>query len=301
MARVVILGAGIAGHTAALYLRRWLGREHDVVVVTPNSSWNWIPSNIWVGVGKMAADKVLFPLAPVYRRTGIELHQALARVLYPEGTGDDPHPQVEVSSTAPESAGQTSRITYDSLINATGPTLNFAATPGLGPEGHSLSVCTASHAEHTAKELDALIARMKAGEHARIVIGTGHGMCTCEGAAFEYTFNVEHELREQGVRDKAELVYLTNEYELGDFGVGGMHFTQMGFTTTSKTWTESLFRERGVTAILRAHVQKVEPGVLHYEQLDGSEHSLEFDFAMLLPPFRGAGLSAFDRAGNDIT
>ena len=51
MARVVVMGAGVAGHTSALYLRRMLGRQHEVVVVTPNSNWNWIPSNIWVGVG----------------------------------------------------------------------------------------------------------------------------------------------------------------------------------------------------------------------------------------------------------
>jgi sulfide:quinone oxidoreductase len=36
---------------------------------------------------------------------------------------------------------------------------------------------------------------MKAGERQKILIGTGHGMCTCQGAAFEYIFNVEHELK----------------------------------------------------------------------------------------------------------
>ena len=51
MARTVILGAGVAGHTAALHLRRMVGRDHEVVVVAPNAKWNWIPSNIWVGVG----------------------------------------------------------------------------------------------------------------------------------------------------------------------------------------------------------------------------------------------------------
>jgi len=301
MARVVILGAGIAGHTAALHLRRMLAREHEVVVVSPSSQWNWIPSNIWVGVGKMSADRVVFPLAPVYRRLGIDFHQALATTIFPEGTDDDPRPQVEASSTRAENRGATERIAYDYLINATGPKLNFAATPGLGPEANSLSVCTASHAAATSAVFADLVAAMKRGEHKTIVIGTGHGTCTCEGAAFEYTFNVEHELRAHGVRDKAELVYLSNEYELGDFGVGGLSFTQMGYTTTSKTWTESLFRERGVTAIMRAHVQKVEPGLLHYEQLDGSEHTLAFDFAMLLPPFRGADLKAYDRAGADVT
>ena len=54
MARAVILGAGISGHTAALHLRRLLGKGHEVVVVSPNADWNWIPSNIWVGVGRMS-------------------------------------------------------------------------------------------------------------------------------------------------------------------------------------------------------------------------------------------------------
>lgn len=43
MARIIVLGAGIAGHTAALILRRRVSREHEVVVVSPNRLWNWIP------------------------------------------------------------------------------------------------------------------------------------------------------------------------------------------------------------------------------------------------------------------
>ena len=301
MARVVVLGAGIAGHTAALHLRRLLDRGHEVVVVSPNSQWNWIPSNIWVGVGRMAAADVTFPLAPVYQRQGIDFRQALAVALYPEGSGEDARPQVEVESTASDSAGERSRIPYDYLINATGPRLNFAATPGLGPEGHSLSVCTYGHAAEAARAFAGVLARLERGERQTLVIGMGHGLCTCEGAAFEYTFNVEHELRIRGLRDRAEVVYLTNEAELGDFGVGGMFFQQQGFITSSRLWTESLFTERGVRPILGAHVQRVEPGRIHYETLDGTEAVQPFDFAMLLPPFRGAALQAFDRAGHDIS
>jgi sulfide:quinone oxidoreductase len=43
MARVVVLGAGISGHTAALHLHRLLGKAHEVVVVSPNADYNWIP------------------------------------------------------------------------------------------------------------------------------------------------------------------------------------------------------------------------------------------------------------------
>ena len=85
MARIVILGAGIAGHTAALHAKKMMGKNHEIVVISPNSNYNWIPSNIWVGVGKMNKEQVIFPLAPVYKRKKIEFHQALAQSIYPEG------------------------------------------------------------------------------------------------------------------------------------------------------------------------------------------------------------------------
>ena len=302
MARIVILGAGVAGHTAALHAKRWLGKKHQVIVVAPNAKWNWIPSNIWVGVGNMTTDQVTFPLAPIYKRKGIEFKRALATEIHPEGDANHASGFVVVRSTEEGSEGTLSTIEYDYLINCTGPKLNFAATEGLGPDiGNTLSVCTASHAAMTAERFKAAIERLKAGEKMRFVIGTGHGTCTCEGAAFEFTFNVEHELRKAGVRENAEVVYFTNEAQLGDFGVGGLVFTQQGFQTTSQLWTESLFRERDVHAVLGAHITKVEPGKLSYEQLDGSMHELDFDFAMLLPPFRGADLVAFDKEGKDIT
>ena len=302
MADVVVLGAGVSGHTAALHLSRLLPAGNTVTVVSPNSQWNWIPSNIWVGVGKMTKKQVVFPLAPIYKKKGIRFVQAKATALWPRGDELSERAAVDVERTSPDAAGQTERIRYDYLVNATGPQLKFQATPGLGPhDGHTVSVCTADHAIAAATSLKATIARLKAGEPQTLVVGMGHGTCTCEGAAFEYVFNVDHELREAGVRDRARLVYLTNEAELGDFGVDGMVFEERGFQTTSELWAGSLFRERGVEAILGAHVTRVEPGVVHYETLDGLEHTLDFDFGMLLPPFGGVALKAFDRDGADIT
>ena len=302
MADVVVLGAGVSGHTAALHLSRLLPAGNTVTVVSPNSQWNWIPSNIWVGVGKMTKKQVVFPLAPIYKKKGIRFVQAKATALWPRGDELSERAAVDVERTSPDAAGQTERIRYDYLVNATGPQLKFQATPGLGPHGgHTVSVCTADHAIAAATSLKATIARLKAGEPQTLVVGMGHGTCTCEGAAFEYVFNVDHELREAGVRDRARLVYLTNEAELGDFGVDGMVFEERGFQTTSELWAGSLFRERGVEAILGAHVMRVEPGVVHYETLDGLEHTLDFDFGMLLPPFGGVPMKAFDRDGADIT
>jgi len=43
-----------------------------VVVISPQPTYNWIPSNIWVGVGLMKKEQALLPLARIYKRHEIE-------------------------------------------------------------------------------------------------------------------------------------------------------------------------------------------------------------------------------------
>ncbi|MCB0281356.1 MAG: NAD(P)/FAD-dependent oxidoreductase [Calditrichae bacterium] len=301
MARLLILGAGIGGHTAALHARHKLNHQHEIVVISPNSKWNWIPSNIWVGVGWMKPEKVTFELAPVYKKSGIVFHQAKALSIHPEGNEDSTTPFVTIQYTSPEKQGQIETITYDYLINATGPKLKFEATNGLGPEKNSLSVCTYGHAADTASELQEMIGQMKKGEQKNFLVGTGHGTCTCQGAAFEYIFNLEYELRKAGVRDKANITWISNEQELGDFGIGGMHIKRGGYITHSRIFAESLFTERNMRWITRAHVNDVGEKQIAYENLDGESKTEDFDFAMLLPPFSGVGLKSYDKKGGDIT
>ena len=302
MGKVVILGAGVAGHTAAQFARRHLGKKHEVIVVTPNSKWNWIPSNIWVGVGLLKQKQVTFELAPVYKKMGITYKQAKGMSVHPDGKTGSEKPFVTIEYTGQGKEGQSEEVEYDFLINATGPKLNFGATEGLGPDvGHTVSVCTAPHADHANTELQKAIDKMKKGEHQKILVGLGHGMCTCQGAAFEYLFNIDYELRKAKVRDKATLTYITNEAELGDFGVGGMHVKRGGYITHSKIFTESLYTERGIHWITGVHVNKVEAGNVHFERLDGTYGEETYDFSMLIPPFAGSGMKAFAADGSDIT
>jgi sulfide:quinone oxidoreductase len=305
MARLVILGGGVAGHTAASYATKLLGKKHEVVVVTPNSQWNWIPSNIWVGAGRMSAKDVTFDLGKVYKKAGIVYKQAKAVAIHPEGSDSISSPFVSVEHTSKEKFGEVEEITYDFLINSTGPKLNFGATPGLG-EGsnlgeHTVSVCTYSHAEHAYAKLKESIEKMKNGQRQKFLVGTGHGMCTCQGAAFEYLFNIEHEITRAGVRNMADIKWISNEYSLGDFGMGFVHINYNGFIASSKLMAESLFAERSVDWIIGAHVNKVEQGKISYELLDGTMGEETFDLAMLLPPFAGVGLKAFNKSGEDIT
>ena len=118
MSKIVILGAGISGHVAASHLRRKLDKTHEVVVVSPNSNYQWIPSNIWVGIGRMKSKEILFPLAPLYKKKGIGFKQAKVTSFYPEGDSEIEKPFVVAEYVSAEKKGETERITYDYLINA---------------------------------------------------------------------------------------------------------------------------------------------------------------------------------------
>ncbi|MDD2399769.1 MAG: FAD-dependent oxidoreductase [Sulfurovum sp.] len=299
MARLVVMGGGVSGHTAATFAKKWLGNEHEVVVVTPNSQWNWIPSNIWVGVGEMKKEDVVFPLAGVYAKAGIDYRQAKAVSIHPNGSEKNEKAFITIEYTGQNKEGQTEEVTYDYLINATGPKLNFGATPGLD-QGYTVSVCTADHAVHANEELQKVFEKAKTKKQ-KILIGTGHGMCTCQGAAFEYIFNIEHEAKKAGIRDNLDIKWISNESFLGDFGMGGMHLNVGGYTASSKIFAESLYSERKLEWVIGAHVNKVEAGKVYYELLDGTMGEEEFDFAMLIPPFAGVGLKAFNKNGEDIT
>lgn len=299
--KVLVLGAGISGHTAAAFLKKKLGKKHDVIVVSPSQYYQWIPSNIWVGVGKMTPDQVRFKLEKVYKRWGIIFKQAKATAIFPEGDASTKNGFVEIEYTSQEKQGSSEKVEYDYLINATGPKLNFEATEGLGPGKNTVSVCSYDHAAHAWEELQKSIEKMKNGQKQKLLIGTGHPMATCQGAAFEYALNISFELKRMKLQDMAEITWISNEYEVGDFGMGGAFVKRGGYITSTKVFTESVFAENNIKWIKRAGVKKVEPGLVHYETLDGDFLTQEFDFAMLIPGFAGQGIKAFNKAGEDIT
>ncbi len=85
MAKVVVIGAGFAGHTAALYLGSRLGRKHQVTVISNRDVFSYVPSWVWVGVGHMKPEKTVFKLKPIYDRTNINFVHAAAKEIHPDG------------------------------------------------------------------------------------------------------------------------------------------------------------------------------------------------------------------------
>lgn len=296
MAKILVVGAGFAGHFAAMTLadtlRKQGSEKHEVHVVSRLPKFTYIPSLIWVGIGKMKAEKVQFELAPVYKKLGIK---------FDEGRVFEVHPD-EKYVVAEDQNGTQEKYGYDYLLMATGPLLNFAATPGLGPDnGYTNSVCTPPHAEHAAKNYLALVKRMENGEKVNIVIGTGHGTCTCQGAAIEYLFNVHHDLTERGLRDRANITWLSNEPKLGDLGIDGVEVQKGSAIFSSEELISGVFEAYNIQPIIQSHVHKIDEKHIYYENLSGEHHTIPFDFAMLLPPFRGQPVKYIAADGSDIT
>jgi len=152
MAKVVIIGAGFAGHTAAMYLGDALGKKHEITVVNKYDYFGFVPSWVWVGIGHMKPEKTIFPLEKVYKKKHINfIHGAVTEV----------HPDEQfVMADRADGNGQV-KLEYDYLINATGPKLNFEATEGMGPKaGNTVSICTLDHAKHAAEEYAKILTRL---------------------------------------------------------------------------------------------------------------------------------------------
>ena len=158
-----------------------------------------------------------------------------------------------------------------------------------------------AHATEARDQYLASVARMEGGERQRIVIGTGHPGSTCQGAAFEYINNVHKDLVKRGLREKADLLWFSNEPAVGDFGVGGLAVNYQGRLTTSEEFMTAIFRDSDIRWEVQKGARQVEPGRIFWEDYDGVEGETEYDFSMLIPQFTGSPISYVDGQGQDIT
>ena len=264
MSHIVVLGAGLGGTIMAYEMRDKLRREDSLTVINLGTSYSFVPSNPWVAVGWRDRDDITVDLAGVFKRRNIALKPEGARKVHPKEN------RVELNDG--------SSVTYDYLIIATGPDLAFDEVPGLGPGGHTQSVCQIDHAVAAKGEFDRLV--RKPGP---VVIGAVQG-ASCYGPAYEFAFIVDTALRRAKVRDQVPMTFVTPEPYIGHLGLDGVGDT--------KGLLESAMRERHIKWITNARVTAVDDGMMHAEEVneDGTtkaKYDLPFAFSMMLPAFRG--------------
>ena len=252
--KVLVLGGNFGGLTAALAVRHELHGEVEVRVVSASDQFIFNPSLIWLPFGKRKAADISFPLEPTFEAHGIDFVNA-------EATSIDLE-----SKKVTTSAGT---YEYDYLVIATGYRNNFSVLPGLGPDGNAYTITTLEDAVHAGEGWRRLLE--SPGD---IVVGATQG-ASCFGAAYEYLFNVSHQLRKAGIKKKVKLTFVSAEPFLGHFGMGGLPH--------GEALLSMFLRKEHITPVVSVAMDHVEEGRLVLA--DG--RGIDFAYAMIVPPFVG--------------
>ena len=264
MAEVVVLGAGLSGTLMAYELVPQMRKGDRVTLIGQGPRYHFVPSNPWVAIGWRGREDIEIDLPKVMARKNIRYLPQGARRLHAKEN------RIELEDGT--------SVDYDYLVIATGPELAFDEIGGLGPSGHTQSIC---HVDH------AVIAREAFEKFAKnpgpIIVGAVQG-ASCFGPAYEFAFILDTELRRRKIRDKVPMTFVTSEPYIGHLGLDGVGDT--------KGLLESEMREHHIKWITNAKVKGIEPGKMTVEEVndDGQvkkTHELPYAYSMMLPAFRG--------------
>lgn len=260
MKNIVILGSNFAGFTAALQTiknLKSLNKEYQVTVISPTHEFLYVPSLIWVPFGRRKMEDIKFDFRNIFKQNGIKFLEKAAERVDP----DENTVYLEDGST----------LQYDYLVAATGVQMNFDVVDGLRPEDNKIeNIVTPKLAMKTKEAFDNLVK-----DPGPVVVGATQG-ASCMGAAYEYLFNMDKELRRKGVRKQVKLYWITPEPYLGNFGIDGM--------PGGEGMLKMFMKLYNIEWITDVSIEKIEENKIHLK----NGKILPYKMAMLMPPFEGA-------------
>lgn len=252
MTTTVVIGGSFAGMTAALEIKRKGKDQHKVILIDKSPVFMFIPSLIWVPFGRRDIKDISFRKDAILTKKGVEFVNAEAL-------------NVDVKNqTVKTDKGD---YKYDHLVVATGPKVKYDVAPGVAEYTHYIG--TPNGAMKTRKALEEF--KKNPGP---IVIGATQN-AGCMGAAYEFLFNVEKWLREQNIRKKVDLYWITPEDYLGHFGIDGMPMAEGMLKSFMKMFHIHYKTQVGVEEVTPETIKLTNGEILPYK------------FSMLMPPFIG--------------
>ncbi len=262
MTHVVILGAGIAGVTAAYALKAQLGPRDEVTVVSDKPYFHFVPSNPWIAMGWRERDDIAFPIAPYLESRGIRFIHSAVRQIHPDVI------QVDLEN------GDV--LYYDMLLIATGAVGMSDAIPGLAEHTHSVI-----HLDQAERALAAY--RDFVRHPGPIVIGAAPG-ASILGPLYEYAFLIDADLKRRNIRERVPITLVTPEPWPGHLGLGSEGASR-GAVTAALVDTR-------ISVICNAVTTRVDAATLHITELDANggtkqTHALPYAYSVYWPAFGG--------------
>ena len=254
MQRIVILGGGVGGTlTANLLVKRLRPRlerrEVSLTVIDETGQHVYQPGFMYIAMGGERAEKLARP-----ERSLLD-HRVELVVGHIE--------RIDAANRT-VSLADGRYFGYDHLVLATGSRIVPEAIEHFETEAHHF------YTPEAARRLRHALDRFAGG---RIVIGIAGMPYKCPPAPLEVAFLVESELRERGLREKAEL-----------------HFcSPIGRAFTIETVSEMatpILEAKGIELHTFFNVESIDPARKVVESLEGEE--LPYDLLILVPPHKGA-------------
>jgi len=262
MTHVVILGAGIAGVSAAYALKAQLGPRDEVTVVSDKLYFHFVPSNPWIAMGWRERSDIAFPIGPYLEARGIKFIHSGVKRIQPDVL------QVDLKN------GEV--LFYDTLLIATGAVGTSDDIPGLAEYTHSVI--------HIDQAENALVAYREFVRHpGPIVVGAAPGASVL-GPIYEYAFLIDADLKRRNIRERVPITLVTPEPWPGHLGLGG-EGTSRGAVTAALLDTK-------ISVICNARTLRVDQDTIHVVELDaaGNEkqtHALPYAYSVYWPAFGG--------------
>ncbi len=191
MNKLLVLGAGTAGTMIVNRLRRRLDAgDWTITVVDQDDVHHYQPGYLFVPFGTYSPEQVT-------RSRHVTLPDGVDFVI-----GDVDRVDAQ-GRTVALTDGRA--LDYDYLVIASGTTPRPDQTPGMLESEWRRSIFDF----YTIEGATALAGALKTFEHGRLVVHITEMPIKCPVAPLEFTFLAEAWLRERGVRDSVEIVYVT--------------------------------------------------------------------------------------------
>ncbi len=267
MRDLLVLGAGTAGTMVVNKLRRRLpADEWNITVVDQDETHHYQPGYLFIPFGTYTPDDITAPRER-FIPDGVDLVLGEIERVVPE--------EHRVHLTDGRA------LPYDQLIIATGTSPRPDQTPGMAEELWRTKVFDFYTLEGAGALHDAL-ARFDGG---RLVVHITEMPIKCPVAPLEWTFLADAYLRERGIRDRVELVYVTP--------LDGA-FTK----PTCSTYLGHMLAERKIQLETDFMIERVDTEASAIVSYD--EREIPFDLLVTVPLNMGADFVARSGLGDEL-
>jgi sulfide:quinone oxidoreductase len=259
---IAILGGGVGGTILANLLARELhADEADIVLVDRSGHHIYQPGWLYIPFGTQEAEHL-------ERKERSLLRDRIKLII------GDAH-QLDLSKqqillAADHSDQITERLHYDYLVFASGARIAPEEVPGLAD---ALATGNSVHHFYTQRGAERLRDALAEFDGGRIAVAIGGIPYKCPPAPLEFTFMLEAQLRQRGLRHKTEIAYYSP--------------LPRAFSIESVSELATpLLDERGIKTEIFFNLESVDGQKRVMQSMEGQE--APYDLLVIVPPHRGA-------------